>query len=383
MKTALTFLLVALPFCSFPTDRFYEDLHVSSMSGRYRVDATSPDNAKEGYHPFQDDFTYRCVDTKTGDDVWTRKQPESEGSPASIMVSDSGATIVNTAYENIMVISPTGKVTRKIDFLNDALTDDENQNYVHQTTAGPMWAGLSISYFFEHKSREYYAIRPWWGRRVIVDLKNGEIQKTADKLSGACLAYEKEIVTKSLESKPKNDDEQFEQRLAIYLAGVLKMKKTIPYLRIAEESTVIGSSTSGGLSWGEDFDNEVDPHSYETFSIRQIAQLSLRRIGEKPKPLPCNSFEINEGGESKPFNPTLNRERHENVSNVKVGMSAKQILTLIGPPDYISYDKWSYDMDADRPFTLTIKMGARKSTAIKRQKPIWLNGLGRDEALAN
>ena len=383
MKTLLSFLLVVLAFCSFPTDRFYEDLHVSSASGRYRVDATSPDNAKEGYHPFQDDFTYRCVDTKTGDDVWTRKQPETEGSPASILVSDSGVTIVHTAYENIMVISPTGKVSSKIDFLDDALTDDENRNYVHQTTAGPMWAGLSISYFFEHKSREYYAIRPWWGRRIIVDLKSGEIQKTTDKLSDACIVSEKEIVMKSLEKKPKNDNERFEQCLAIYLAGVLKMKKAIPYLRSAENSTVIGSSTSGGLSWGEDFDNEVDPHSYETYSIRQIAQLSLRRLGEKPKSLPCHSFEITMDGESKRFNPILKNERHENVSKVKVGMSAKQILTLIGPPDFISYDKWSYDMGVSTPFTLTIKMDARKSTAIERQKPIWLNGLDRDEALAN
>jgi len=282
-----------------------------------------------------------------------------------------------------MVVSPAGNVTRKIDFLDDAFTDDENQKFVHQTTAGPMWAGLSISYFFEHKSWEYYAIRPWWGRRVFVDVKNGELQQSNDGLSDACLAIEKEIVMKSLETKPKNDDERFEQCLAIYLAGVLKINKAIPYLKNAENSTAIYSSTSGGLSWGEKFDNEVDPHSYETFSIRQIAQLSLRRLGEKPKSLPCNSFNVNEGGESKPFNPTLKRERHENVSNVKVGMSAKQILTLIGPPDFISYDTWSYDMDADRPFTLTIKMDARNSTAISREKPKWLNGLDRDEALAN
>ena len=383
MKSALSLLFVTFAFCSFPTDRFYEDLHVSSMSGRYRVDATSPDNAKKGYHPFQDDFTYRCVDTKTGDIVWTRKQPESEGSPASINVSDSGVTIVYTAYHNIMVVSPAGNVTRKIDFLDDALTDDENQKFVHQTTAGPMWAGLSISYFFEHKSREYYSIRPWWGRRVIVDVKNGELQQSNDGLSDACLATEKEIAMKSLETKPNNDDERFEQSLAIYLAGVLKIKSAIPYLRNAENSTAIGSSTSGGLSWGEDFENEVDPHSYETFSIRQIAQLSLRRLGEKPEALPCNSFKIEEGGKSKRFNPTLKRERHKNVSSVEVGMSAKQILTLIGPPDFVSCDEWSYDMDADQPFTLTIKMDARESTAITREKPIWLNGLDRDEALAN
>ena len=383
MKTILSLLLVAFAFCNFATDRFYEDLHVSSMSGRYRVDATSPDNAKEGYNPFQDDFTYRCIDTRTDDTVWTRKQPQSEGSPARVMVSDSGVAVVYTAYDNMMVISPTGDVVRKIDFLEDALTGDENRKYVHHTTAGPQWAGLSISYFLEHKSREYFAIRPWWGRRVIVDVKNGEPQKAKDGLNDACLASEKEIVMKKLKTKAENDEEQFKQYMAIYLAGALKIKDAIPHLRNAEKSTLIGSSTSGGLSGDEDFNNEVDPHSYSTFSIRQIAQLSLRRLGEKPETLPCHSFEITEDGKTKPFNPILKNARHENVDRVKAGMSAKKIMTLIGPPDFVSYDKWSYDMDASQPFSLTIKMDARKSTDVKRQKPIWLNGLDRDEALVH
>ncbi len=282
-----------------------------------------------------------------------------------------------------MVLSPTGNVTRKIDILDDAFTDEENRKYVHKTTAGPRWAGLSISYFFEYKSREYYAIRPWWGRRVIVDVTNGELLKSNDGLSSSCLATEKDIVMKSLEARPENDEERFEQCLAIYLAGVLKIKSAIPYLLNAEKSKLIGRSISGGLSSGESFENEVDPHSYDTFSIRQIAQLSLRRLGEKPEALPCNSFEIEQGGGAKPFNPTLKRERHKNVSSVKVGMSAKQILTLIGPPDFVSYDEWSYDMDADAPFTFTIKMDARKSPAITREEPIWLNGIDRDEALTN
>lgn len=384
MKIALSLLLVLFTFTNCSTDLFFPDLHVSSESGRYRVDATSPDNENDGYHPFQDDFTYRCVDTKSGDAIWTRKQSESgEGSPASILISDKGVAIIYTGDDDVIVVSPTGKVIRKIDFLKDALTSVEIRKYVHETTAGPMWAGLSISYFVEHASGDYFVTRPWWGRRIIIDLKNGEFQEANDAINNTCITSEKEIVMELLKSEAANDDEQFEKCLAIYLAGVLKLKKAVPYLRGAEKSTLIGSSTSGGLSWDEKFNDEVDPHSYSSFSIRQFAQLSLRRLGEKPRSLPCHSFEIQRDGKSQPFTPNLKNERHENVSNLKVGMSAKEILTLIGPPDFVSYDKWSYDMDAKPPFSLTLTMDARKSTAIKRENPIWLNRLDRDESLAN
>ena len=383
IKTALSILFVSIACCHCTTDRFYSDLHVSSKSGRYRVDATSPDNVGDGYSPFQDDFTYHLIDTKTGDTIWTRKQPDpSEGSPVSISVSERGVTIIYTAYDQVMIVSPQGKIVNKIDFLKDALTKNEYQNYVHQTTAGPMWAGFSISYFFEHSSRQYYVIRPWWGRRVIIDVENGKLQKTNDILNSVCIKTEKEIVMNSLASKPKNKDDHLERCLPLYLAGALKIKEAIPYLRTAEKSTLSFSSTMGGLSWNENFDDAVDPHSYSTFSIRQIAQLSLRRLDETPQALPCHLFEITKAGESKPFKPKLKNKRHENVGLVKVGMPAKQILMLIGSPDFISYDEWSYDIDANPPFSLTIKMDARKSINIKRQKPIWLDALDRDEALA-
>ena len=63
-------------------------------------------------------------------------------------------------------------------------------------------------------------------------------------------------------------------------------------------------------------------------------------------------------------------------------MSAKQVLNRIGAPDFIGYSTWSYDMDASKPFTLTLHFDARKITRVERRKPAWNDGQTRDQLLA-
>lgn len=63
-------------------------------------------------------------------------------------------------------------------------------------------------------------------------------------------------------------------------------------------------------------------------------------------------------------------------------MSAKEVLNTIGAPDYIDDDSWSYDMDAEVPFSLTLTFDTYNVTAIKKEAPLWKTGLARDKALA-
>ena len=65
---------IALAASANATDRFFPDIHSRSRSGRFRVDATSPDNEKDGFKAFQAHFTYSCLDTATSKTLWTRKQ---------------------------------------------------------------------------------------------------------------------------------------------------------------------------------------------------------------------------------------------------------------------------------------------------------------------
>ena len=395
MKTVLAILFaLLLVYAAEATDRLFPDIHSSSKSGRYRIDATSPDNKKPGYHPFQDEFTYECIDTTSGDIVWKREQPMTtfkdgsefpvEGSPVDVWVSNTGSTVIYTGSEELIIVALNGQVVRKIDFLEEALNKSERSKYVHETTAGPMWTGLSIWYFIEQSSGEFFVVRPWWGQRKFLNLSNGRLVQESNNLIKASIESEQHFVLEQLKSKSTTEDEHFEKYLPVYLAGVLNIKETIPQLREVEKLSFVGTSASGGLSWGTEFDNQVDPHNYETYSMRQVAQLSLRRLGETPKALPCHSFKLFVEGSSVPFEAALLKgKRHEFASQIVVGMEAKEILNLIGSPDFVSYDTWSYDMDAEKPFTLDLTMDARGVTGVKHREPIWKHRLNRDELLAN
>ena len=291
---AAFFFLFVFVTAADATDRFYPDIHVHSASGRYRVDATSPDNEGEGYSPFQEDFTYTCTDTTDGKVIWTRKQAakkQLEASPISIFVQNDGSAAVFTGWNNLIIVSSRGQDLGKINLLKDALTETENDQFVHRTTAGPRWTGLSARYFLTTANRDFFVLRPWWGRRIFVDISKGKLVEATADLTKAAIESEKKLVIKILSQKKEPSQHGLSRDGAAYLAGVLKLKKSIPMLRALEKSTEFDSSTMGGLSLGDDYDNEVDPHSYETNSLRQLAQLSLRRIGEKPdETLPMSYF---------------------------------------------------------------------------------------------
>jgi hypothetical protein len=395
-----TFTVIALATAANATDRFFSDIHVRSASGRFEVHATSPDNKGGRHRPFQSQFTYKCLDTSNKKTIWTRAQPmvgpldldkdsepdlwlPDEGSPVAIFVSDRGSTVIRTAWDNLIVVSHQGEEVGKVDLLKGALTEAENKQFVRNTTAGPYWTGLSVWYYLQIPERELFVMRPWWGRRIFVDIGEAKVASTNGSLIEAAAETERQLVIAALSSTEEPNDNELSRGGAAYLAGVLHIQQAIPFLKAAEESTYFGSYTAGGLSAGRDYNNEVDPHRYRTYSLRQVAQLSLRRLGVAPRPLPCHTFELMKHGTSKPFVPTTReRPRHESVQEVKVGMSAKQVLNLIGSPDFIDFDTWSYDMDADTPFSVTLTFDARKVTGIKREAPLWKSGLSRDEALA-
>ena len=120
-------------------------------------------------------------------------------------------------------------------------------------------------------------------------------------------------------------------------------------------------------SSGESSDTEVNPGDYSTFSRRQIAQLSLRRLGETPKPFACHAFIMTIDGKFNDFvPPTPTIPRHRNVQNIRIGMDAGQVLSLIGSPDFISVLAWSYDIDA--PGTLHCDNHFRGAEGHRRQE---------------
>ena len=228
----------------------------------------------------------------------------------------------------------------------------------------------------------------------MLDLEAGRLVELSDRISADAQAYELAYVLKNLatgvekfeELEQGHCDEDFWRvRNAAYLAGRVQATDAIPMLQKLQESSYCGSSTTGGIGMFEEFEGEVNPHSYSTFSLRQVVHLSLRRLGETPKPLPIYAFDVEHEAYEKDFPyrlKALGAPRSENVGKVVKGMKAEQVLDLIGSPDEIGYAKWEYDIDGAEPFTLVVSWDVRTVTDVLKVKPVrWKDGFVRDEGI--
>lgn len=379
------------------TDVFYLNKARVSPNGRFKIEAVSPKNQDpKRIAAFADEFVYTLTDTQAGGTLWTRKQGEDEGSCGSLHIDDDGWVVIATGWDELLPVTPDGKVTGRIKILDDALTEKERKEFVADTTAGPMWAGYSEWYFNRHDQRRLFVIRPWWGRRMVVDLAKGALVEETPAMAAAFTAHETAKVVHDLEQavihREKWDKGDCCEGVspvlhASFLAGCLGVEAAIPYLEALQDCNYSGSSTSGGLGYGEDFSGRVNPHNYSTFTLRQVVRFALRRLGRVPKFLPCHEFEITAAADTKdrPFKPkAVTAPGAAELKNARIGMSAEEALDLLGAPEWITYDGWEYDIDVDPPVTLRLKWDARKVVDVGILKPAaWRGKLIRERGIAD
>ena len=115
-----------------------------------------------------------------------------------------------------------------------------------------MWAGRSHWYFVSADSKEYFVIRPWWGRHLIIELTTGAIKTPTENLNKATQNAEKEYVLSVLKTVVDGTVKKcdccggsHEAVFATYLAGVLKIQEAVPALR-----SLRAAPTVAVLRWG-------------------------------------------------------------------------------------------------------------------------------------
>ncbi len=374
--------------------RSFPDIAARSPSQRYEFKTQSPDNRDgSGKRFWQSNFTLTCTDTSTGKILWTSKQAEDEGLPTALFVSDSGWTVIRTHLDDIVCVDRDGAARGTVKLIKDALIGSEFDEYVHRTTAGYSWSGYSLWYFLEAKGGNLFVIRPWWGRSIVVDVPAGGLAKVSPVITKTIDVYEREYVVTELAKGVKNRaawEKEFAGRearpvlIAAYLAGVLHVNDAIPDLLKLQDSSYVGSSSS--LLDLDEFEDEVDPHSYSTLEMRQVVHLSLRRLGKSPGPLPIHVFsrKYKKGERTKTYEPKpLAEARHMTADSVRKGMKADEVLDLIGAPDFVRYGTWEYDMDAEPAYSLIVKWDRRSVVGTEKRGPaLWQQGMVRDRQFA-
>lgn len=345
------------------TYRGYPDRVALSASERYRLEATSPQNQPD--HPWyrfghQRGFRYRFVDHTTGTTLWERVQEEGEGSPVELLVTDDGLVVVRAHYgswteEALLFFDRPGR-KRLVIVVTGGPTEAEDDEPRHETapttvwrdrhvsmsTAGPHWVGASLPYFASVEGRAFFCWRPWWGRRIVVDLDAMEALDDAgvESLLPHLADREREVARRALEHftprVARGDATYLEERQvlgALLTAGEHGLREAIGFARHLELAPS-GSRTrcdALGRGW-----------AYGYRRTRAIARRTIRTLGEAPTPggdvqlfreITIGTYEAAEE-HGLAIAPGA-RDAFSTAQSVTAGTSASEVLARGGAPDWI------------------------------------------------
>jgi hypothetical protein len=398
------------------------------------------------YREHQKEFRYRLIDNQrtplpseqteglSGSVLWVRWQREQEDSPHEVLVSDDGWSILRTHGFNpeLIAVSPQGKDAVLIEVESSHEEDlvesseDEDREEIstrsrrhrwrvatwHFSTAGNFWSQHSWPYFLQFGEGSYFVWRTCNGQRFVINLTT-EIPISDEERSDSALTLamneaEAEAACRTLselstqvdqilvllnrrredtEEDPPNASllEKLSNAVAaIHLAGVHRVKKSIPYLRSLEGIDYPRSST-GTIAMGSGW-------WIQSQCFRPILHHTLRLLGEQPQGFA--SYHFTQKDVRLPI-PERIESRRARVSTLDPSMNAQQVLQLLGSPDHVrreshqvgqSYrwtEDWEYDYLIDGQWLssrITWEDGKRigKMTNIEQFPSRWLHSNQRE-----
>jgi hypothetical protein len=193
MKLLLIFILLAQT--ARATDRSYKDIKASSPDGHFLAKAESPENRKSKSAPFQSNFTFSLTDLHTQKLLWRYRGGEDSEPAGALFVSNSGRVISLGGYDQLTLFRPSGERIQ-LPGIFDLLPKRDVKRYCDATTAGTFWQQFSWKGFLNVAGREYFYIRTYWGRYILVDLERERIatdRSVRDTIEAHVLAEARKI----------------------------------------------------------------------------------------------------------------------------------------------------------------------------------------------
>jgi len=373
---------------------YYPNITATSPNGRLLLEAKTPDRLSTyRSRTSSQDFVYTLTDTETERVLWTRKQQEAM--PTGAWVHDDGWIVIRTADNDIVAIDTlVGRKTVRLSVTDEFKKDRASDRFVPKTRASTKWSTGSIWYFIEHDTQVLFVVRPWWGRRVLLDLTVGRVADPDDpELASACDEYEADWALESLRSQADRvrDGQGLDQNginlilEATNIVSAQRLDAALPDLRILEwwcdpKLTDVEFLPEDPLRL-----REVNIRWGSEFETRQRVQHAIRRAGGTPSPAPATYFRYLESGEKRePILPTESSEKQlptpDPFNSDSCGHS---VIQLFGPPDFMNRNEtWEYDVDTNPPYTVRIQFKNGKFLHAERlTTPAWTDRLGRLERL--
>ncbi len=320
--------------------------------------------------------TLALHDVKSNRLVWKRTASHEESYCWAVYVSNSGRAVLSRAHCSLLILDPFGNNTGEVNLIECAFSSEERKQYVKMGHHHNSWSGFSLWYPVEFEEKDLFIIRPWWGRRVVIDLASASVlDHVPQGLDKALEQRERAWVLRSLsdgvqrvhfigKSADGGQVDFMSTIVAAYIAGRIPVLEAVPSLRLLERET---SGSWGSSTWLE-------------FVLPRVAHLSLRRLGQRPILRVAGQEQIRtyEGlGKVYPSVP----EREERVSRVKEGQLPDEVGEAIGAPDFIdegysgdwkSGMVWYYDMDTENPYTLKLYLSKSGLSFLQYiRPPLW------------
>ncbi|MEL6109929.1 MAG: hypothetical protein AAFU85_28290, partial [Planctomycetota bacterium] len=236
--------------------------------------------------------------------------------------------------------------------------------------------------FISLENRNLFIIRPWWDRRVAIDLEKGRAVEVTKAIDSACLERERLWSLSQLQKAVASRQEwerdggrpAYHFLTAAYLAGKNGSREAIPLLSKLQDVEYSGSSVWSSSEYEPEDERDINPSHWEELTARRVVHLSLRRLGVAPGPYDCTKFDSHVERIDK------NRPRADFASQARKGMKPRRILELIGAPDFNEADEWYYEIDAKDPYTLTLVWDVDGVKDIQQTRPpIWTTERWDDE----
>lgn|GEM_PF-6408860 len=422
------FFLAAGTMSAAPPPIFKEVMALSP-NRHYCVEVTAPPEKelkkrKRALNIFR--MRIALIDARTHKTMWTRSEmvnAEDLNFPRRAFVSDTGIVVFKSPQDLLTFYSPRGKELGAVALLSwlpdralkkyrrsyfttekrGMLTDQDMKRYAD---VDGFWEGGALFYFLDTPTSHLFVIKTWWGKRIFLDVLDCEQIATDDELDKAADEAEKNFITHVMEEGIRREEagkqpdarEDFIAGLmaCIFWSGKNGDGNAVPLLRKLERSDwhsgtglLLDSAVNNRKSLRRA--KKLNPFSYSTYKIKQVAQVALRELGEQPQPPGAIALieflGLDQTPESReyPLKP-LDRPRESQVDQLRKLMTPEQVLNLMGYPDFAAPGTrtWEYDIDGDDPYTLTIRWNAQNrvySLKIARP-PFWQDNEDRDKMLA-
>ena len=178
---SLAYLLLILVISTpdaLATDVWFGDTEASSANGRFLAKAESPENRKQRPHAFQRNFTYSLTDTQTHRVLWRYKSGKDAEPAGPLFVSDGGEVVSLGGFNGLTLFHPSGERV-VLPGVFELLREAEVKKFCEETTAGTFWEQFSWNGFTRVDGKDYFYIRTYWGRYIMIDLQKGGISTSS------------------------------------------------------------------------------------------------------------------------------------------------------------------------------------------------------------